>query len=398
MIDPLRPFSLSQVTRGALPLSSRTPSADQESPVMADSSEIRGLEPLQTPKDAVKTLAESFGYAEFPQVSPDGEKVIFNVVGDYTTSQMLEMDLKGKHIRSLFTGEPVTRESLPAFLEKHRGKIDEQGTWSQDGRHIFYRSNEKGTFGIGRFDTKTSSRELVLHDPGQNLKHPVETHEGFIIGYGGPPSEKYLTSEKYSNIFIGDPAGHTYHFITDSEGAAAYKHPSEMKGVIVAHKEMKGPAEATSDLITIDPATGKEMNLTKTPDSDERHPFYHKKRDLIAFHSDESGDKNLWLATPDGSRRCQLTFYGKAAQSPCWTPDGKKIVFVKKLESIPEGEPFYHREADIRVIDVKDALKDLAHQAKKRLKSAEKHGAGSEALEQARAERDTYKFFLKRFE
>lgn len=398
MINPLSSNITSQMAGEARITKQQAPSEVQDDGKIADSSEISCLKPFETPRDAVKILAEEFGYAEFPQISPDGEKVVFNVVADYTTSQMFEIDLKDNTICSLFTGEPVTRKSLPAFLEQHKGKTDEQGTWSQDGRYVYYRSNEKGTFGIGRFDTKTHSKELLLHDPAMNLKHPVETRDGFIVGYGGSPSEKYITSEKYSDIFVGDLKNHTYHTITASDGSVAYKHPSEMNGSILAHKETKGSEDAVADLVLLDPDTGREVNLTDTPESDERHPFYNKKRDLIAFHSDESGDKNLWLTTSDGNRRCQLTFYGKAAQSPCWTPNGKKIVFVKKLDSVPEGEPFYNRKADIRMIDVKDALKDLAHQAKKRVKHAEKNDSGKDVLERAEKEYQDYLFFLKRFE
>jgi Tol biopolymer transport system component len=390
------------MTPPALPVSRELPASssvnENAEPQSADSVGLTGLEAFENPDDAVNVLAKRFGYAEFPQVSPDGETIIFNVVGDYTTSQMLSMDMKGKDIRALFTGEPVSRESLPGFLKKHAGKIDEQGTWSHDGRSILYRSNEKGTFGIGRFDLKTGRPELVLHDPAKNLKHPVETHDGYIIGYGGSPSEKYVTSENYSDIYVADPRNHKIRYITSSDGSAAYKHPSEMKGSILAHKELKTPDGAVSDLVLIDPMTGSETNLTGTPGADERHPFYNEKNGLIAFHSDESGDKNLWISNRDCTEKCQLTFYGKAAQSPCWTPDGKKIVFIKKLESVEEGAPFYTRESDIRVIDVRDALKDLAHQAKKRLKSAQKNGMESQVIESARNDYDNYRFFLKYME
>jgi Tol biopolymer transport system component len=364
----------------------------------SDTAEISGLPPLETPKDAVKTLASGFGYAEFPQVSPDGKKLVFNVVYDYTTSQMFIMDSDGGKVKSLFTNETVTPESFGSFMENHKGKTDEQGTWSHDGKSIFYRTNEKGTFGIAKFDVKHGESELLVHDSNMNLKHPEETEDGYIVGYGGKPGQKFKTSEEFSDIFIADPEKGSYKLITHSDGSVAYKHPSIMDGKILAHKEPKNTENVLSDIILIDPKTGKEKNLTNTPNADERHPFYNENVDLLAFHSDESADKNIWLATPDGKKKCQLTFYGKAAQSPCWSPDGSKIYFVRKQDKQAEGEPFYSRQADIRVIDVKDALKDLKKQAKSQLRELEDCHADKKLIRQAEENLETYKDFLKKFD
>ncbi|MCE1248848.1 MAG: hypothetical protein LWY06_19595 [Firmicutes bacterium] len=364
----------------------------------ADSSDITGLAQLETPKDSIKTLASGLGYAEFPQVSPDGKKLVFNVVADYTTSQMFIMDSDGGKVKSLFTGETITPDNFKSFMDERKGKTDEQGTWSHDGKTVFYRTNEKGTFGIAKFNLKHSESELLVHDPNMNLKHPEETEDGFIVGYGGKPGQKFKTSEEYSDIFIADPKKGTYELITHSDGSVAYKHPSIMDGKILAHKEPKGSEDANADLVLINPRNGRETNLTNTPNADERHPFYNEKVDLLAFHSNETHDKNLWISTADGKKKCQLTFYGKAAQSPCWSPDGSKIYFVKKLDNQPEGQPFYNRQADIRVIDVKDALKDLKKQSKHQLKQLEESGADKAMIKQAEEKLETYKYFLKRYE
>lgn len=362
-----------------------------------DRLQINSFVPLETPKNSVKTLCSGFGYTEFPQVSPDGEKIIFNVVGNYTTSQMLEMDSDGNNIRSLFTKERLSPENIGDFLKKYEGKIDEQGTWSHDGKTIYYRSNEKGTFGIASYDVEKDKQKLLLHNQNMNLKHPVETENGYITGYGGEPGEKFKTSEKFSDIFIGNPSDGSYHFITHSNGSVAYKHPSTINGLIMAHKEDKSNKDI-SDIVTLDPKTGEEVNLTNTPKADEKHPFYNKNINLLAFHSDETGDKNIWISTPEGDKRCQLTFYGKAAQSPCWSPDGKKIYFVKKGDAIPENEPFYNRQAEIKVINVRKALKELTKQAKDMVENLKSIGADRKAIEIAKEEYHTYKYFLEKYE
>jgi Tol biopolymer transport system component len=364
----------------------------------SDTMRLEGLAPLETPKSAVKVLASGFGYVEFPQVSPDGKSVVFNVVSDFDTSQMLIMDRNGGNIRSLFTGEKVSTESVGTFLARHKGKIDEQGTWSRDGKTIYFRTNEKGTFGLASFDVRSGERRLLMSDPKKNLKHPVAIDESHIVGYGGPPGEKYPTTDKFSDLYIADLETGKIRFITHSDGSTAYKHPSEFKGKIIAHKEYKGGAEESSDLVVVDPKTGEEKNITATPDSSEKHPFYNEKRGILCFHSDESIGKNLWLYDPKSGRKCQLTFYGKAAQSPSWSPGGKKIYFVKKLENPPEGAPFFARQAEIRVIDVKDALKNLKDQAKERYRLMKDSGAPRDLMAQAKEEYRSYRFFLDKYE
>jgi Tol biopolymer transport system component len=282
-------------------------------------------------------------------------------------------------------------------MDKNRGNISEQGTWTKDGRQIYYRTNENGTFDVGRYDMKTGKKEIVVADENLNMKHPVELEDGRVAGYGGPPGEKYKTVDKYSDIWIADPSKGTYTLITHTDGSFAYKHPAPFGEMILAHKEPKNSDTEAADLIVLNPKTGEETNITNTPQADERHVFFNEKAGLLTYHSDGSGDKNLWLSTPDGGKKCQLTHYGKPAQSPCWSPDGKKIYFVRKNEKQAEGENFYVRQADIRVIDVRTALKDLVSQAKDRMKTLKSMDADTELIKEARMEYENYQFFLEKF-
>lgn len=356
------------------------------------------LPTLDTPTEAVSVLVAALGYLEFPQVSPDGQTVLFNIVHDYATSQLFQVSSRGGQVRALFTGQTVDKAGLPAFFQKCLGKIDEQASWSHDGRRLFYRTNQKGTFALGCYDCKRREAKVLAHDASLNMKHPIELSDGQVVCYGGPPDATHTTVDQYSNLFLVDPETGQSRLLTHSKGEVAYKHPAEMKGKIVAHKEFKGEGAAPAELVLIDRATGSERNLSQSSDMDERHPFYNQKRDLLVYHRrDAAGDKNLVLSTPDGARCVQLTFYGAPAQSPCWSTDGKKLYFVKKLTKPPGLKHFYERESDLRVLDVPQALKTLHKQSKQQLKWLKQGRATERLLACAQARVDDYDFFLERY-
>ncbi len=60
-------------------------------------------------------------------------------------------------------------------------------------------------------------------------------------------------------------------------------------------------------------------------------PFLSK----MAFISDRSGNKELWVMDWNGSNPKQLTKHGAIALAPAWAPDGKHLVFTSFLRGGP---------------------------------------------------------------
>lgn len=353
-----------------------------------DRVEISSPGSLNTPKTAIKPLVQDFGYVEFPQLSPDGKLLAFNVVRDHETSQLLVMDLESQEVRSPLTDEPVTRDSLKGFLDSRRGHLDEQGTWKEDGSGLYYRTNHgKGNFGIGSVDLG-GREEVVLYDEGLNMKHPCDMGQGWLTFYGGPVGKKYLTDDQFSDIYLANLGDQSFKPLTHSNGKLAYKHPAHLQEGIVAHVEATDEGRKdVADLVSIDPTTGEVRQLTETPAADERHAFYSEAKDLMIYHREIDGDKNLVLSTPDGSRSVQLTF-GERIQSPCWAPDGESVVFIEKGPKWSKDSQHFERDASIHRLELRSCLRELASQAEEGL---------AKAGPQARARYQDYLFFLQRF-
>src|SRR5262249_24928042 len=118
----------------------------------------------------------------------------------------------------------------------------------------------------------------------------------------------------------------------ENEIASANLSPSGARAVFGAHGEiLTAPAEK-----------GDIRNLTNTAGGMERDPAWSPDGKQIAYFSDESGEYQLFLKSPDGLGEAKKISLGTPASfyyEPLWSPDSKKIAYTDKRLSVWYVDP-----------------------------------------------------------
>ena len=99
------------------------------------------------------------------------------------------------------------------------------------------------------------------------------------------------------------------------------------------------------------PAWGNTGGTTSRFLSSTRYevsPAYSPDGKRIAFSSNRTGVRQVWVADADGANPMALTnFTAGVAGSPKWSPDGQTIVFDARQRALPMFTPFQQMEGDL---------------------------------------------------
>jgi dipeptidyl aminopeptidase/acylaminoacyl peptidase len=95
---------------------------------------------------------------------------------------------------------------------------------------------------------------------------------------------------------------------------------------------------------------GNAFQLTRGEKSSE-HPQWSPDGKTIAFVSDRSGKRNVWLIRPQGGEAWRLTDVKTGVGRFRWSPDGKHIAYTAVDSQTPEEEKKAKEKNDARVVD-----------------------------------------------
>jgi TolB protein len=89
-----------------------------------------------------------------------------------------------------------------------------------------------------------------------------------------------------------------------------------------------------TEVFVADPDTGDMINLSRSPNSEDRYPCWSPDGKQVCFMSDRENTTNLWIMNADGSKVRRLNRTPAVCYRPSWqkTPGGERIVFGKHGE------------------------------------------------------------------
>jgi len=200
------------------------------------------------------------------------------------------------------------------------------GTPMWVGNKVYFLSDRKGPFSLYAYDVKTKQVESLLPETA-DIKSASAGPGAIVFEQFGSIGLYDLATSKATPVNITVPAdlpNARRHFKkVEDEIAAANLSPSGARAVFEAHGEiLTAPAEK-----------GDVRNLTNTPGVMDRDPAWSPDGKSVAYFSDESGEYQLFIKSPDGLGEAKKISLGTPASfyyQPVWSPDSKKIAYTDK--------------------------------------------------------------------
>src|SRR5438270_6921195 len=195
------------------------------------------------------------------------------------------------------------------------------------GNKVYFLSDRNGPFSLYAYDVKTRKVEQALPSNGANFKSAS----------AGPGAIVY---EQFGSLNLFDPA-------TGKSKAVAVTVPADLPNVRPHFKKVENEIasatlspsgarvlfEAHGEVLTAPAEKGDIRNLTNTSGTMERDPAWSPDGKWVAYFSDESGEYQLFLKSPDGLGEAKKISLGNPPSfyyQPVWSPDSKKITFTDK--------------------------------------------------------------------
>jgi Tol biopolymer transport system component len=173
----------------------------------------------------------------------------------------------------------------------------------------------------GLADWRPDGRKIAFISDRAAPGNPV------LPGQASPDREVFLMNADGSNL-----TQVTFNELSDDDVAFS----PDGRSLLVRRDLDPVHGQDAPDLIAIKVDSGRERNLTNSPDIDEVDPEWSPDGNRIAFTSDRDGDGEIYTMKVDGSRVRQVTTNTVGDESPSWSPDGRTLAFMSDRDPVDD--------------------------------------------------------------
>jgi tricorn protease len=259
--------------------------------------------------------------AGLTSVSPDGNRIAYNRI---SREERTWKRHQGGTAQDIWLGDLTSGKARP--ITDWPG-TDNYPMWVGD--FIFFNSDrEHGTLNIYRYDTKTGKTEAMTRYTDYDVKFPSAGANYVVF-----QREEGL---HLLNVFTGDV--HQIPFTIPSDGAK--KRPrlesldERVETFSLSPNGKRLLLESRGEIVSLD-VKNKDagINLTNASSTREKNPAWSPDGKWIAFHSDRSGEEELYLVDQLGANPPrQVTSGGQAFRNqPVWSPDSQWVIYSDKF-------------------------------------------------------------------
>jgi TolB protein len=245
-----------------------------------------------------------------------------------TTSHLTILDIKSKEQSIILT----------------EGRLFEAPNWSRDGNFLIINSEGKiEKIGLNGEKLGVINTDFADHNNNDHLQS-WDGKSMFISHH-----DSRMAPHTNSRIFQVPMEGGVPRLIT--ENFPSYLHgvsPDDKRIVYTARRNDKW------NIWTIAVEGGEETQLT-FGDALDDGPEYSYDGAHIYFNSHRSGRMHLYRMNPDGSEVAQLTHDDYDNWFPHPSPDGTNLVYISYLEDQKSGHPF-GKDVKLRIMDVANGV------------------------------------------
>ena len=231
------------------------------------------------------------------------------------------------------------------------GKWSMDAAWSPDGRRIAFWSPRDGNGEVYVMNADGSGQLNLTRNPRWE-RSPIWSPDGrkiaflrhfpaFEFGCGGGPRACYPPE-----VYVMNADGSGQKRLTRNRGwdSQTAWSPDGRKLAFVSYRAGTPPsttgspfgAPAGNDEVYVMNADGSaQRNLTRNAAGDNS-PAWSPDGRKLAFVRKRAGNTEVYVMNADGSAQRNLTRNAAGDNSPAWSPDGRKLAFVSDRDGNPE--------------------------------------------------------------